>query len=317
MSTPSSTWYANKQPDPHGSTYHCERDKLTLGNFTDDELANGAFMNYNSTPNLQDVIDGRAYLPIVWMTAVKERIRWLSRKLEQAKLQIAVREASEYFEFTVFMQENFPAEDRAWNATSQCFESTFVDNVYIGWKAAKKLHVIPQGEVRDRDVEKDWEFWSDIVAPNGELIPEQVKAELSDYSMVLDGLDSLYMYVTAGRCSKPNTHKSVVKSLHDEYVSDLVDAAVTEALYEVKAEAFASTAHGAVRICPMNDRECGHTANTWCGACPNREAAERAKGFNNEGDPIGGDCGGKQPLAETCKAAKMPDDDTPLENNYE
>lgn len=79
--TPSSHWAAAGEPDPHGNRYDCERAALALGKLTDDELANGAFMNYDVRPPLQDIIDGKAYSPIAWMTAVKDRIRWLSRKL--------------------------------------------------------------------------------------------------------------------------------------------------------------------------------------------------------------------------------------------
>lgn len=87
-STPSSQWRANGEPDPHGDTYACERAKLTLGHLTDDELANGAFLNYNTTPALSDLLSGRNFGPIVWMTAVKERIRWLSRALEAEQARV-------------------------------------------------------------------------------------------------------------------------------------------------------------------------------------------------------------------------------------
>jgi hypothetical protein len=81
--TPSSNWFVNGEPDPHGDRYNCERVDLTLGNMTDDELANAAFMNYDVWPNPQDIIAGKALMPIVYMKAVKERIRWLSRQLER------------------------------------------------------------------------------------------------------------------------------------------------------------------------------------------------------------------------------------------
>lgn len=83
-STPSSHWRKNGEPDPHAGHYDQERAALTLGKFTDDELANAAFMNYDVRPALQDIVDGKAYSPIVYMTAVKDRIRWLSRALDRA-----------------------------------------------------------------------------------------------------------------------------------------------------------------------------------------------------------------------------------------
>lgn len=81
--TPSSHWKELGEEDPHGKIYDCERAELTMGRLTDDELANAAFMNYDIRPNIQDIIDGKAFSPIVWMTAVKDRIRWLSRSLEK------------------------------------------------------------------------------------------------------------------------------------------------------------------------------------------------------------------------------------------
>lgn len=83
-STPSSKWAQNGEPDPHGTRYDCERAALAMGKLTDDELANDAFMNYDQRPPLQDIIDGKGRSPVMWMTAVKDRIRWLSRALAAA-----------------------------------------------------------------------------------------------------------------------------------------------------------------------------------------------------------------------------------------
>ncbi|MFM0432312.1 hypothetical protein PQQ75_25100 [Paraburkholderia aspalathi] len=85
-STPSATWRANGEPDPHFKQYDCERATLTLGTLTDDELANGAFMNYDRRQSLSEMLNPQPgqHMPIVWMTAAKERIRWLSRALERA-----------------------------------------------------------------------------------------------------------------------------------------------------------------------------------------------------------------------------------------
>lgn len=70
-STPAGRWSENGEPDPHGSEYNGERSKLAMGHLSDDELANGLF-----------VCDHRRSLEsIAWLTAAKDRIRWLSRKL--------------------------------------------------------------------------------------------------------------------------------------------------------------------------------------------------------------------------------------------
>jgi hypothetical protein len=80
--TPAAQWRAMGEPDPHAGRYDCERAALCMGDLTDDELANEAFMHYDVRPPTQALLAGTAHAPIAWMTAVKDRIRWLSRALE-------------------------------------------------------------------------------------------------------------------------------------------------------------------------------------------------------------------------------------------
>jgi len=82
-STPSSHWHAAGDKDPHGGHYDQERAKLTLGKMTDDELANAVFLYGNQKPRVDDILAGTAHMPIVYLQAAKERIRWLSRALER------------------------------------------------------------------------------------------------------------------------------------------------------------------------------------------------------------------------------------------
>lgn len=64
--TPGAEWRAAHQPDPHGLYYMRERAALAGGHLTDDQVANAVYMN----PSIGN------------LTIAKERIRWLSRKLE-------------------------------------------------------------------------------------------------------------------------------------------------------------------------------------------------------------------------------------------
>lgn len=82
--TPAAHWAANGEPDPHGTTYDCERAALALGNLTDDELANAVFLHGDGQPSTADLLSGKALLPSVYLAAAKERIRWLSRQLQAA-----------------------------------------------------------------------------------------------------------------------------------------------------------------------------------------------------------------------------------------
>lgn len=82
--TSSSRWAAEGKADPHGLHYDCERSALTLGHYTDDELANAVFLHGDEKPTLADLVAGKALSGIVYLTAAKDRIRWLSRALSSA-----------------------------------------------------------------------------------------------------------------------------------------------------------------------------------------------------------------------------------------
>jgi len=90
--TPSSRWSAAGGEDPHEGRYDCERADLAMGDMTDDELANAVFMHGNESPRIEDVLAGKAMMPIAYLTAAKDRIRWLSRSLEKARA--AIKETS-------------------------------------------------------------------------------------------------------------------------------------------------------------------------------------------------------------------------------
>lgn len=90
--TPSSRWSQTGEPDPHGTQYDCERRALALGDMTDDELANAVFMYGDKRPSVDDLMRG-VLMPIAYLTAAKERIRWLSRQLEAAHT-VAARQSS-------------------------------------------------------------------------------------------------------------------------------------------------------------------------------------------------------------------------------
>ena len=81
--TPGAHWRAEGKKDPHDDKYLCARNELCMGNLTDDELANEMFLYDHRT--------GLESMP--YLTAAKERIRWLSRKLAAAEQQL--REATD------------------------------------------------------------------------------------------------------------------------------------------------------------------------------------------------------------------------------
>lgn len=94
--TASAEWRDRGEKDPHPDlATRIERAGLALGHMTDDQLANGMFLNYNMPLDPQAIIDGLAYSPICWMQAGKDRIRWLSRKLFEANVKIAEQAQAE------------------------------------------------------------------------------------------------------------------------------------------------------------------------------------------------------------------------------
>lgn len=84
LGTPGSRWAASGEPDPHGTRYDCERAALVLGDLTDDELANAVFMHGNERQTMAELVGG-ATPAITYLTAAKDRIRWLSRALAAAE----------------------------------------------------------------------------------------------------------------------------------------------------------------------------------------------------------------------------------------
>lgn len=82
-STPSSQWSVKGEPDFHPDLINKERGSLMLGSYTDDELANAIFMwgNPSDREKHERLLKGEI-MDIAYLTAGKERIRWLSRHLE-------------------------------------------------------------------------------------------------------------------------------------------------------------------------------------------------------------------------------------------
>lgn len=86
-STPAANWRQEGKTDPHNTRYECQRVDLTMGQLTDDEIANAVFLCDHRT----------SFDSIVYLTAAKDRIRWLSRSNEAliAQLEAAQKEPKE------------------------------------------------------------------------------------------------------------------------------------------------------------------------------------------------------------------------------
>jgi hypothetical protein len=96
-STPSARWRKEGKEDPHVAQYDCVRATLVLGDLTDDELANAVYLYADTPPSMSDVISGKAIMPIVYLTAAKDRIRWLSRQNEYLLAQLDQEKGDERY----------------------------------------------------------------------------------------------------------------------------------------------------------------------------------------------------------------------------
>lgn len=83
--TPGAQWIVNGEPDPFNGRYNCAREELAMGDTTDYALANECFLHYDRVPSVQEMLAGTAKMPIVYMTAMKDRMRWLSFQLAIAQ----------------------------------------------------------------------------------------------------------------------------------------------------------------------------------------------------------------------------------------
>jgi len=83
----------------------------------------------------------------------------------------------------------------------------------------------------DADVEKVWrDFWAPLLEKDGAVDIEAVKRELFDYANLLDEVPRVYMHVSGGMISKPNTHASAVISVADDNESERWDEREKEVL---------------------------------------------------------------------------------------
>ncbi len=86
-STPNAKWIADGEPNPFGDRYDVTRNDLPMGDVTDYALANNVYMYGNMKPTIEDMLNG--HMPIIYLTAAKERIRWLSYQNYLLSQQIA------------------------------------------------------------------------------------------------------------------------------------------------------------------------------------------------------------------------------------
>ena len=76
------------------------------------------------------------------------------------------------------------------------------------------------------EIEREYRnFWAEIVETNGVMDPEKVKRELFDYSNFMREASEVYMAVSGGRISKPNTKAQEVIDLFEEALEEAADDA--------------------------------------------------------------------------------------------
>jgi hypothetical protein len=84
--------------------------------------------------------------------------------------------------------------------------------------------------------EQDFEeFWKGLVWEGNEPTPDQVKLELFDYHTMMHEVGRVYMEITGGRISKPNTASCCVIAEAEDLTQVAIREAVEEALVEERA----------------------------------------------------------------------------------
>ena len=185
--TPSAFWWANEQTDPHGAHYAVgvERAKLAMGDLTDDELANGVFMNGDGS-NSSD----RFFRPIAWLTAAEERIRWLSRQVTGLTDQLNQTKTE-----LVLANEKLNALRVQYIRDGQAADSRYAELL--------KLRVV---HVRDQRV------FYDITAEERESVQAMVNAGYFHAAFVMDKLRS-----DAGRAEWDSFVPNLLVLIQEEY----------------------------------------------------------------------------------------------------
>lgn len=106
--TPAARWREEGQPDPHGDIYACARHETAGGQFSDDEVANGVFMQ----PSMD------------WLHIAKDRIRWLSRRL--TLLEKAAKPFTDYAD----QNRKFPRGGQISHGSSQARKQLTMGDCY-------------------------------------------------------------------------------------------------------------------------------------------------------------------------------------------
>lgn len=86
---PPNHWRVNGECDPHAGHYEYDEKGGSLADYSADELANAVFMHYDQIPPLASVIARTAKMPIVYVTAAKDRLRWQSRRIDRLETLVA------------------------------------------------------------------------------------------------------------------------------------------------------------------------------------------------------------------------------------
>ncbi|MDY0954605.1 hypothetical protein SOM22_08455 [Stenotrophomonas rhizophila] len=140
--TPTARWAVDGLIDPHAGRYACERAALTLGNLTDDELANAVYLHGNDQPSMADLVAGKALSGIAYLTAAKDRIRWLSRALAatcKEPLQVGEVQGDGRAQFEAW-NNSLPSLYRynlnRWSNEAQEYRSRHTRAAFTAWQAA-------------------------------------------------------------------------------------------------------------------------------------------------------------------------------------
>ena len=108
-----------------------------------------------------------------------------------------------------------------------------MDQEYINMKIHEKLEILETTHGHDASeaaIETVWhDFWEPLVTNHHGIINKhQLKKELYDFFIMLDEVPKVYMEVTNGHISKPNTKAYEVIQEYEEYMNKLIVEALED-----------------------------------------------------------------------------------------
>lgn len=157
---------------------------VSTGHYTDDELANAVFLHGNEQPSMAALAAGKALPGIAYLTAAKERIRWLSRSLAAAlAARHPVGEPEVEFQARLMdVKTNLPTEN--WHHSPTYEESPGRGTRYWVQYRKRYIYYTPPAQGIDLAQQQDAARWRWVREQNGVTVSVEEADDDGDLTFV-------------------------------------------------------------------------------------------------------------------------------------